>query len=237
MQGTLRFAPARIGAIVTALWISAGIATVAQAQVPVPSNSTPTVHGGTPVVGNAVLGEIGYAALKASLYLGGGGNRDVGIEAAIPTFGNDALPGWGQNVGIDLRAPFRFKVAQWARANGALKIGPYFHVGTTCEDCDVRSLGLGLLGGFVTDISLPKVFKLIVGIEQQLGMLNVKWENDGNTEFAGATWIDLGLECFWREKIFFTFLFNVGAQYGSDNLYSDNHALFRQMVGAGYKWR
>jgi|GEM_PF-3567271 len=226
-----------LGAIV-AFSMIAGMTHVAQAQVPVPSSSTPTLHGGTPVVGNAVLGEIGYAALKASVYLGGGGNRDVGIEAAIPTFGNDSLPGWNQNVGIDVRAPFRFLVSRWAKANGALKVGPYFHVGNLCHNCDARALGLGLVGGYVTDISLPKLFKIIVGAEQQLGLWNGKARHGGGTtDFAGATWLDLGLEAFWRESIFFTLLFNVGAQYGSNDFHRNDHALFRQMFGCGYKWR
>ncbi|MFT3921584.1 MAG: hypothetical protein QM778_03520 [Myxococcales bacterium] len=227
-----------LGALV-AISMLVGITRVAEAQVPTPSTSTPTVHGGTPVVGNVVLGEVGYAALKASLYLGGGGNRDVGIEAAIPTFGNDPLPGWGQNVGLDLRAPFRFLVSHWSKANGAFKIGPYFHVGNACRDCEARAIGLGVVGGFVTDIALPKLFKIDLGIEQQLGMWNGKGRHasEGDTRFAGATWVVLGLEAFWREAIFFTLVFNVGAQYGSDSFYYRDHALFRQMVGCGYKWR
>jgi hypothetical protein len=69
-------------------------------------------------------------------------------------------------------------------------------------------------------------------------MVNVKPRNfDGNTVFAGATWVDLGLEAFWRDKFFFTLLFNVGAQYGSDHFHDRDHALFRQMLGFGYKWR
>ncbi len=230
--------PLRTGVLAAALWMLGCAASVAHAQVPIPNNKTPTINGATPIVGNAVAGDIGFAQLRAGLYLGGGGNRDVGIQMALPTFGHDGLPGWGQDVGLDLRAPFRFKFVEWARASGAFKVGPQFNVGKLCRHCSTRALGLGVAFGFVTDISLPKLFKLIVGVEQQLGLWN--WRNrnanSGDTRFRGVTWVDLGLEAFWREKIFFTFLFNVGAQYGSSQLHDHDHAVFRQMVGAGYKW-
>jgi hypothetical protein len=227
-----RFATTLIGAALCALL---GLSSVARAQVPVPTTSTPTIHGGTPIDGAAVHGEIGYAALRAAGYFGLGRDRDIGIEASLPTFGGtgNSLPGWNQNVGIDLRAPFRLKLLDAPKASGALKVGPYFHVGNICSGCDARSIGLGVLAGFVTDIPLPKIFKLIVGLEQQLGFVNVKADGyDGDTGFAGATWVDAGLEAFWKD-IFFTLLFNVGAQYGEGG----GDALFRQMVGAGYKWR
>lgn len=217
-------------------WALLGVASKAEAQVPIPTTSTPTVHGGTPVDGSAVAGDIGYAQLRAGVYFGSG-DRDIGIEMALPTFGDDALPGWNQHVGIDLRAPFRLRLANWSKATGSFKVGPYFHVGNLARHVDGRSVGLGVVGGFVTDIALPKIFKLIVGIEQQLGMVNGKVrDHDGDTEFAGATWLDFGLEAFWK-NIFFTLLFNAGAQYGSNELHYNNHALFRQMVGAGYKWK
>jgi hypothetical protein len=234
----------------------------ASAQVPVPSNATPTIHGGTPINGNAIIGEIGYAALRGGFYHGTA-ERDFGIELSAPTFGQSELQGWGQSLGMDLRAPFRFALAHWSKATGSLKVGPYFHAGRACYDyyrgrdrgyyyrgqfypygthydrnCGTRNVGLGLNLGFVTDIALPKLFKLIVGIEQQLGMLNGKNKsvNDGDTEFAGATWLDLGLEAFWR-NLFFTMIINAGAQYGSHELYWRNHALYRHMFGVGYKFR
>jgi hypothetical protein len=194
------------------------------------------------------LGEVGYAALRASLYLGGA-ERDFGIELSAPTFGRDPLPGWGQSLGIDARVPFRFLLARWSRANGSLKVGPYFHAGRACWDwdgrgrrddwdrsCGMRSVGLGANLGFITDIALPKLFKLIVGIEQQFGLLHLRHGDFDyrNNEFAGATWVDLGLEALWRD-IFFTMIMNMGAQYGSNELYEDNHALFRQMFGVGLK--
>jgi hypothetical protein len=217
-------------------WALLGVASMAEAEVPIPTTSTPTVHGGTPLSGNAVAGDIGFAQLRAGVYFGSG-DSDIGIEAALPTFGDDhdGLPGWGQRVGIDVRAPYRLRLSQWPKATGSFKIGPYFHVGDVAKHYDGRMLGLGVVGGFVTDIALPKIFKLIIGIEQQFGMLNYK-NGDGNTEFAAATWLDFGLEAFWK-NIFFTLLFNAGAQYGSNELYYDNHALFRQMLGAGYKWK
>ncbi len=236
--------------------IALGFSSSASAQVPVPSTSTPTVHGGTPINGSAILGEIGFAALRGSFYTGGS-TQDFGIELGMPTFGHDELPGWGQSVGIDARAPFRFLLARWAKANGALKVGPYFHVGKACHwddwdgwdgwnnnnfrgrrGCGTRNIGLGLNLGFVTDIALPKLFKLIVGIEQQLGLLNRK-NRDANwavNDFAGATWVTLGLEALWR-KMFFTMLINAGAQYGSNRLYYRDHGLYRHMVGFGYKFR
>jgi hypothetical protein len=240
-------------------------ATSAWAQVPVPSTSTPTVHGGTPMGGSAVAVEVGYAALRAGFYTGSS-DRDVGIELSAPTFGDQPLQGWGQSLGIDARAPFRFRLARWSRANGSLKVGPYFHAGRACygryyydrgryrgrddfgpgiprddyydRDCGQRSVGLGVNIGFVTDIALPKLFKLIVGVEQQLGMLHGKNRDFDyrSNDFAAATWIDLGLEAFWRNMFFFT-LINAGAQYGSHGLYGRNHALFRQMFGFGYKFR
>jgi hypothetical protein len=76
-----------------------------------------------------------------------------------------------------------------------------------------------------------------VGIEQQLGLLNVK-NRDADyhrNHFAGATWLDLGLEAYWRNMFFLTII-NVGAQYGSNSLYYNDHALFRQMFGFGFKF-
>jgi hypothetical protein len=228
----------------------------------VQTTSTPTVHGGTPMNGTALVAEVGYAALRGAFYTGSA-RKDFGIELSAPTFGNDSLPGWGQSLGIDLRAPFRFQVVNWARANGAFKIGPYFHAGRLCygrgwrrryydvpgpgpgvvvddfdRHCGWRAVGVGLNLGFVTDIALPKLFKLIVGIEQQLGLLNGKNRDADvhSNNFAGATWVDLGLEAFWRNMFFLT-LINAGAQYGSNSLYYRDHALFRQMFGWGYKFR
>jgi hypothetical protein len=235
----------------------------ASAQVPVPTTSTPTIHGGTPINGTALVAEVGYAALRGAFYTGSAA-RDFGLELSAPTFGNDTLPGWGQSLGMDVRAPFRFVVAKWARANGSFKVGPYFHAGKTCygryygrryrdlpgpgpgvvvvdddfdRRCGLRSVGLGANLGFVTDIALPKLFKLIIGIEQQLGFLNVKNRDFdySSNNFAGATWLDIGLEAFWRNMFFLT-LINAGAQYGSNSLYYRDHALFRQMFGFGYKF-
>ncbi|MFT3924188.1 MAG: hypothetical protein QM778_16760 [Myxococcales bacterium] len=232
----------------------------ASAQVPVQTTSTPTVHGGTPMNGTALVGEVGYAALRGGFYTGSA-KQDFGLELSAPTFGNDTLPGWGQSLGIDVRAPFRFLLANWARANGSFKIGPYFHAGRACygryrhyrdlpgpgpnvvvvddggHSCGFRTVGVGLNLGFVTDIALPKLFKIVVGIEQQLGLLNARNRDiDAHSNnFAGATWIDLGLEAFWRNMFFLTII-NAGAQYGSNDLYYRNHALFRQMFGFGYKF-
>lgn len=224
-----------LGAAFICIW-SAG----ALAQVPVPSADTPTLQGGTPLSGSAVGGQIGYAALRADFFHGGG-NWDVNISAGIPTFGDDWLHGYNQSLGLDLRAPFRFRLAQWRIATGSFKVGPLFHVGRACagrRDCDTRSIGFGGTIGFVTDIALPKLFKVIVGIEQQFGLLNRRHRPSDSADnfFAGATWLDMGLEAFWRD-IFFTLIFNVGAQYGSDELHRYDHALFRQLFGVGYKFR
>lgn len=230
------------------------------AQVPVQTTSTPTVHGGTPMNGTALVAEVGYAALRGGFY-SGSAQRDYGLELAAPTFGNDTLPGWGQSLGVDMRVPFRILLARWSRANGSFKVGPYFHAGRTCfgrygrrireevpgpgpdivydvdANCGVRSVGLGANLGFVTDIALPKLFKIIVGIEQQLGFLNVKNRDAdaSSNNFAAATWLDLGLEALWRNMFFLTII-NAGAQYGSNSLYYRDHALFRQMFGWGYKF-
>ena len=98
-------------------------------------------------------------------------------------------------------------------------------------------MGTGVIVGFVMDFALPKLFKIIGGIEQQLGMTG--WHNDGagNNFFYGATWFDVGLEAFWRDSVFFTLIMNVGAQYGSDSLHYARHALFRHLVGVAYKFR
>jgi hypothetical protein len=229
----------QLAVVATCTWAAS-----ASAQVPVPSANTPTLRGGTPLVGSAVSGEIGYAALRAGLYFGRTGDRDVGVEFAAPTFGDDALPGWNQTLGMDLRVPLRFKIVQWPKATGSIKVGPYFHTGRVCPrnyaGCGLRSVGIGPVFGFITDIALPKVFKLIVGIEQQMGLLHFGSSENNNYKdnfFAAQTFIDLGIEAFWRDAIFFTMIANVGAQYGSDQLYDNNHALYRHMFGAGYKWK
>lgn len=213
----------------------------ASAQIPIPTNDTPTLHGGTPLAGMAVGGQIGYAALRGAFYYGQG-NWDLAIDAGIPTFGaHDWLHGYNQSLGFDLRVPFRFRLVQWSIATGSLKVGPYFHVGRACgrgDDCDRRAVGTGALIGFVTDIALPKLFKVIAGVEQQFGFVNLHNRNNGNdySAFAGAFWFDIGLEAFWRD-IFFTLIMNVGAQYGSNDFHRNDHALFRQLFGAGFKFK
>ena len=242
----------------------------ASAQMPVPSAKTPTLHGGTPLDGSAVGGQIGYAALRADFFHGAG-SWDVNVSAGIPTFGDRWLHGYNQSLGFDLRVPFRVRLVQWRLGTGSFKVGPLFHVGRACarhhgckgagcdparcpgpgcneprcpgpdcpDACDTRSIGTGVLLGFVADIALPKLFKIIVGVEQQLGLLNLdnhRTDVDHNY-FAGATWIDLGLEAFWREAIFFTLIMNIGAQYGSDSLHHGRHGLFRHLLGVGYKFR
>jgi hypothetical protein len=253
--------PSSMRLFVAMVCVSIALTTAeAAAQAPVPTASTPTVHGGTPMDGTALVAEVGYAALRGGFYTGSA-QRDYGLELAAPTFGNETLPGWGQSLGIDARAPFRFLLVNWPRANGSFKVGPYFHAGRTCfgrhgrrirqdvpgpgpdlvyeteNNCGVRSVGVGANLGFVTDIALPKLFKLIVGIEQQLGLLNVKNRDvDAHSNnFAGATWLDLGLEALWRNMFFLTII-NAGAQYGSNSLYYRDHALFRQLFGWGYKF-
>jgi hypothetical protein len=248
------------------------------AQVPMPQAKTPTLQGGTPLNGSALGAQVGYAALRADFFHGDG-NWDVGVSLGAPTFGERWLHGYNQSLGVDLRVPFRIRLAQWRRGNGSLKLGPYFHVGRAfrggpdcagpgcrpggcvgagcacpgpgcpaprdCRagDCDRNweglSVGTGILIGFVGDVALPKLFKLIFGVEQQLGFLHLRDEpSDYRHDFmAAATWLDLGLEAFWRDAIFFTMVMNVGAQYGSDSLHYADHALFRQLFGVAYKFR
>lgn len=211
----------------------------AEAQVPVPTASTPTLQGGTPLNGMAAGGQIGYAALRGDFFFGKG-NWDLNVTAGIPTFGNDSLPGYNQSLGLDLRVPFRIHLLESGIISGSLKVGPQFNVGRACYgrgDCDTRAVGTGVQIGWVMDFALPKIFKIIGGIEQQMGLIG--WHNDAfdNNEFYGATWFDVGLEAFWRESIFFTLIMNVGLQYGSNDLYRNDHALFRQLFGAGYKFK
>lgn len=218
-----------------------GASSAVEAQVPVPTTNTPTLYGGTPLSGSAVAGQIGYAALRAQFFHGRG-NWDLTVDAGVPTFGDDWLHGYNQSLGFDLRVPFRIRLANWQKATGSFKAGPLLHAGRACRgrsDCETRSVGTGALIGFVTDITLPKLFKLIVGIEQQFGLLNLRYRPNDSSDnrFAGATWIDLGLEAFWRESLFFTLIANVGAQYGSNDLHRHDHALYRQLFGVGYKFR
>jgi hypothetical protein len=235
-----------------------------------PKANTPTLHGGTPLAGSAVGGQIGYAALRADFFHGAG-SWDLNVSAGVPTFGDRWLHGYNQSLGFDLRVPFRIRLVQWRLGTGSFKAGPLFHVGRACarhhgckgkaceppvcpgpgcneprcpgpdcpDDCDTRSLGTGVLLGFVADIALPKLFKIIVGVEQQLGLLNLDNHRTdvAHNYFAGATWVDLGLEAFWREAIFFTLIMNIGAQYGSDSLHYGRHGLFRHLLGVGYKFR
>lgn len=248
--------------------LDAAIPRAAWAQMPEPNAKTPTLHGGTPLKGSAVGGQVGYAALRADFFHGAG-SWDLNVSAGL-TFGERWLHGYNQSLGLDLRVPFRIRLVEWRRGAGSLKLGPLFHVGRgcarhyacrgpgckvprcpgpgcdaprcpgpDCAACDTRSIGTGVLFGFVADIALPKLFKLIVGVEQQLGLLNLDYDRSGvdHSYFAGATWVDLGLEAFFRDAIFFTLIMNVGAQYGSDSLHYARHALFRHLVGVGYKFR
>jgi hypothetical protein len=260
-----------------ALAVSAFTVSHGAAQVPIPQAKTPTLQGGTPLNGSAAGGQVGYAALRAD-FVHGNGSWDVNVSLGAPTFGERWLHGYNQSLGVDLRVPFRFRLAQWRRGNGSLKVGPYFHVGRAWRDgpdcagpgcrwpgecagagcacpgpgcrtrdcragdCDREwgglSVGTGILIGFVGDVALPKLFKLIFGVEQQLGFLHLRDQPYGYRHdfMAAATWLDLGLEAFWRD-IFFTMVMNVGAQYGSDSLHYANHALFRQLFGVAYKFR
>lgn len=210
----------------------------AEAQVPIPTAATPTLQGATPLNGMAAGGQIGYAAMRGNFFLGRG-NWDFAIDAGIPTFGNDNLPGYNQSVGFDLRVPFRFKLIESGIMSGSFKVGPQFNVGRGCfgrGDCNVRNVGTGVTIGFMMDFALPKLFKVIGGIEQQFGLTGWHADNFDRNFFYGATWFDVGLEAFWRERFFFTLIMNMGAQYGSNELYRDDHALFRQLFGFGYKF-
>jgi hypothetical protein len=219
--------------------LGAGWSAQASAQVPVPTAATPTLQGGTPITGMAVGGQIGYAALRGDFFYGAG-KWDLNVSAGIPTFGNSNLPGYNQDVGFDLRVPFRIHLLESGIMSGSLKVGPQFNVGRSLwcggGDCGTN-VGTAVIAGFVMDFALPKLFKIIGGIEQQLGLTG--WHNNGasNNEFYGATWFDVGLEAFWRDSIFFTLIMNIGAQYGSNDLYYSDHALFRQLFGAGYKFK
>lgn len=261
-----------LGLVIVGVLTALPCPSLSSAQVPTPNANTPTLHGGTPLKGTAVGAEVGYAALRADVFHGHG-NWDFGVSLGAPTFGDRWLHGYNQSLGIDLRVPFRFRIADWRRGHGSLKLGPYFHVGRAfrgdgpycagpgcrwpgCQgpgcgaprDCRDGvcghdwyglAVGTGLEAGFVADVALPKLFKLIFGIEQQLGLLHLRDQPDDyrHNYMAGATWLDFGLEAFWRESIFFTMIMNVGAQYGSDYLHYADHALFRQLFGVAYKFR
>jgi len=219
-------------------------ASVAEAQMPMPTNATPTIHGGQTMNGMTVIAEVGFPAMRVGLLSGDGGFFDWGVIAAAPTLGDADINGYFQQLGMDIRAPLRFKLLESSKLTGSLRVAPLFHFGRKGSGCspDVcdPNVGMGTTVGFMMDIALPKIFKVVMGLDTRWGMAHFA---KSVNRFAGATLVQGGLEALWKEKFFFQLVLHIGAQYisGGDTGFGrrggNANPVFRQLLGFGYKFK
>lgn len=248
---------AALSLLVTALLVSSGHA---RADVEVMTPETPTLVGGRVVgAGHSVIGaSTGFPALRGHFVFGLGNSFDLAIEPQL-TYSNGWLSGLNQGFGTQLEVPMRIQLATTSHLALALRIVPYARLGRAAP-----SWGGGGTLGIRMSIPLPKLFSIIVGLDTRAGFGSIHTRdctagsgvqcNDGF--FEGATYVDFGLETYFRQKWFFFGTYDVGAAYtsgggywfgGSDvcfdgmgNPYAcgtNVHAYFHARFGFGYQLR
>jgi hypothetical protein len=213
-------------------------ASIAEAQMPMPTTATPTVHGGQTMQGLTAIAEVGFPAVRFGILSGDGGFFDWGVIGAAPTLGDADINGYFQQLGMDVRAPLRFRLLESSKVTGSLRVAPLFHfgrkgAGCTPDRCD-PNVGFGSTIGFMMDIPLPKIFKVVMGVDTRWGM--VHFAKDFN-RFGGATMVQAGIEAFWKDQFFFQLIMHIGGQYISGTNGNGGNPVFRQLLGAGYKFK
>ncbi len=184
---------------------------MARPPAPVPTGTTPTLYGGECLdPGTMVIGATaGYPKTSFNLYWGIGKNFDFGLQTGF-TY-NAGLGGNRQWIGLDVHLPLRWTLFRKARVAGGLRVSPYFMIG------DGRpSVSCGADVGFLIDIALPKIFKIIVGPEVRSGFATL-----GGTDIAGydgGAWVNFGIETLLAKRFFLGVVLHGGALWGTGGL-------------------
>ena len=190
-----------------------GAAHSAQAQVPTPTSTTPTVYGGERVTpGSFVIGgTTGFPKTSFDLYYGLAEAFDIGGHAAF-TYGR-RIDGDRQGVGFDLHVPFRWTLLNAGIVAGGLRASPYFMIGDGSP-----SVSVGADVGFMLDIALPKLFKIIVGPDIRTGFATIGRGAGRITGYDGGTWANVGIETLLFNKFHAGIIFHGGGNWGSGGL-------------------
>lgn len=231
----------------------------AHADVETMTPQTPTVIGGQVIgSGHRVIGaSTGYPGLRGHFMFGLGDSFDLSIEPEL-TYANGWLSGLNQGFGAQIEVPMRIQLATLSRAALALRLVPYFRVGRAAP-----SWGTGGTIGVRASIPLKKLFSIVVGLDTRGGFGSFHARNcDGSAGFdcndsffEGATYVNLGLETYFRQKWYFFGSYDIGAAYTSGGGYSygsricydgvgdpyvcgsNAHAYFHAQFGFGYQTR
>jgi hypothetical protein len=205
-------------------------ATAAQAAVPMPMPdvNTPTLKGAqTLSPGSIIIGATtGYPSTAFDAYFGISSVFDLGVTAGL-TYGGK-ISGNLQRVGLDLHVPLRFTLFHKGIVAGGLKVAPYFMIGEGSP-----SITVGGDVGFLLDIAVPKIFKVIVGPELRTGFGS--YGASSNTQvYNGALWLDMGLETILVEKWYLGLMFKAGGQWVAGDA-SGGDGIFNCLIYFGYK--
>jgi hypothetical protein len=205
-------------------------ATAAQAGMPMPmaDANTPTLKGGQVLTpGTIAIGATtGYPSTAFDAYFGLTPVFDLGVTAGL-TYGHK-ISGIRQRVGLDLHVPLRFTLFHKGIVAGGLKVAPYFMIGEGSP-----SISVGGDVGFLIDIAVPKIFKVIVGPEIRTGFASFGANSD-NQIYDGALWLDMGLETILAEKWCLGLMFKAGGQWAAGDA-SGGDGIFNALIYFAYK--
>ncbi|MCP4197012.1 MAG: hypothetical protein GY762_07655 [Proteobacteria bacterium] len=208
-------------------------ATAVQAgmPMPMPDVNTPTLKGAqTLSPGTIIIGATsGYPSTAFDAYFGMTPVFDLGVTAGL-TYGG-RISGLQQGVGLDVHVPLRFTLFHAGIVAGGLKVAPYFMVGRGWP-----SVSVGGDVGFLIDIAVPKIFKVIVGPEIRTGFTkdNANSNAADRASYNGAVWLDMGLETILVDKWYLGSMFKVGGQWTVGDK-DTGDGIFNFLVYFGYK--
>ncbi len=221
--------------------------TAVQAGVPMPMPdvNTPTLKGAqTLSPGSIIIGATtGYPSTAFDVYFGMTPVFDLGVTAGL-TYGDGywwgvtnwnrgrTISGLRQGVGLDLHVPLRFTLFHAGIVAGGLKVAPYLMIGQGSP-----SISIGGDVGFLIDIAVPKIFKVIVGPEMRTGFASVgdsDWVGGRWTFYDGAIWLNMGLETILVEKWYLGLMFKAGGQWAEGDV-SGGDGIFNALLYFGYK--
>ncbi len=212
-----------------AAWIIAGLlvfvgVTDARAKMPVLSGSTPTLYGGERLEPHSIVlgATTGYPETRFDAYFGVTQIFDLGVHFGL-TYGA-RLSGLRQRVGMDLNVPLRFTLVQAGILAFGLRVTPYFMIGEARP-----SVSVGGDIGFLFDIALPKLFKIIVGPEVRSGFASTGIPSARVRGYDGGSWVDIGVETLFLGRFHVGGQFQGGAQWGRHGV----DGVFRTLIYFG----
>jgi hypothetical protein len=176
---------------------------VAAAEMPMPTTSTPTLYGAQVLPkGTSVLGlTTGYPQTTFDMYWGLP-SVDLGLHVGL-TYGG-RLSGLAQRFGMITQVPLRWTLKEGGKFALGLRFSPFLMLG---ESGPSFSLGGDL--GVLFDIPLPKIFKLIVGPELRTAFATP----GGDPSYLGGFWVNIGIETFISREFFVGLQFRGGGSW------------------------